>query len=82
MTLQQFSPKYDKTSNYIVLIKGDSGGPVFEYRPTSTKQGLEAILIGVIALGDEHCRAYGKGVAVIASRIGFFRIWIEQTMKK
>jgi len=72
----------DKTSNYLLLIQGDSGGPVFKYRPTLSKQGMEAVLIGVIALGDKHCTAYGKGVAVYASSIGFFRNWIEQTMKK
>ena len=66
----------------IFEIQGDSGGPVFEFRPSPSKQSLEAILIGVIALGDHHCTAYGKGVAVFAPRIGFFRNWIEQTMKK
>ena len=61
-----------------MFFKGDSGGPVFEYRMTPA-QGLEAVLIGVVNFGSPNCSITSIEPSA-AANVAFHRNWIEQKL--
>ena len=60
-------------------MKGDSGGPVFEYQ-IKPGQGLEAVLIGVVDFTGTSCSTIQIEPTGFAN-VGFHRNWIEAQVR-